>query len=114
VHEHYDATGKVKTGITVVTRESPWDEQSRGRALKLAEHEAGICKCGCGLPIDVAHDPTQVFGIERIKCRAGKAIHKVRRADEAAAKAANKPDGWDDGLHYSATPMKNEGGHRGD
>jgi hypothetical protein len=114
VHEHFDATGKVRTGITVVHRESLWDEQSRGRALRLAEYEATICKCGCGLPIDVAHDPKQGFSIDRIVCRAGKAIAKVRRADEAQAKAAQRPEGWDDGLHYSATPVTDERGKRGD
>jgi hypothetical protein len=113
VHEHFDATGK-KTGHTVITRESAWDEASRQRALRLTEYEDGLCKCGCGLPISVAHDPATTFAVDRITCRAGKAIKRVSRLDAKHAKDANKPDSWNDGLHYVAIPTQDERGKRGD
>jgi hypothetical protein len=86
VHEHYDANNNL-VGTTVVTRESPWDDASRGRALRLDEYESSICGCGCNLPVDVAHDPTRVFMVEDGVCYAGRALDQVR--DERAAARAN-------------------------
>lgn len=98
----------VRTGFVVVTRESPWDDQTRRRALELAEHEESICGCGCGLPMTVAHDPEQGknlgFLVHEMTCYAGKSIAMHRRKREQDHE--NSAQGWDDGLHYFATPAK--------
>lgn len=114
VHEHYSVDPSnpdaeaVLTGYTVVTRESPWDDTSRERALKLTEYEEGLCTCGCGLPVKVAHDPEQAkklgFIVHEYTCFAQKAIAQHRRKkDEKNEKSS---PGWDDGLHYFAVPAK--------
>lgn len=93
------------TGTTVVTREPEWDAEARGRALRLSEYEATICRCGCGQPIKLAHDPKQPFLVDHFTCQAGRAIEKVRRTHREEADRANRPDGWDDGRHYYVTPV---------
>lgn len=107
VHVHYDAAG-VETGRTEVTRESEWDDTSRGRALRLTEYKGSLCKCGCGNPVESAYDPKQAFIVHPIVCQAGRAIEQVRRADTEKAKDAQKPEGWDDGRHYVAVPHETE------
>lgn len=45
-HEHYDADG-VLTGTSVVTRESPWDDDSRESAYTVYDDEQERCPdCG--------------------------------------------------------------------
>ena len=106
VHEHFDAAGK-KTGHTIITRESMWDDESRGRALRLAEFEAGMCPCGCGLPMAVAHDAKRPMRVETFVCQARRAMAAVERKAREKNKDA-KPDRngvlWDDGLNYYAVP----------
>jgi hypothetical protein len=103
VHEHFDADGNA-TGHTVITRESEWDDQSRGRALRLAEYEDSICACGCGQPIEVAYDKTRAFVVDEFTCQAGRALDKVRREKREDAEKRKAPAGWDDGLHMIARP----------
>lgn len=104
MHEHFDAAG-VLTGTTVVTRESPWDDDSRGRALRLAEYTDSLCGCGCGLPITESRDATRAMFVESHVCYARRAIESVSRADEKAARKADKPDGWADGVIYTVVPL---------
>lgn len=107
MHEHFDADGN-RTGHTVITRESAWDDESRGRAMRLDEYERGMCRCGCGLPRRVAHDPEQTFKVERVKCQASRALAQVRRQDLAAAQDQRRDEGWSDGLSYYAIPIEAE------
>lgn len=99
MHEHFDAAGE-KTGHTIITRESMWDDESRSRALRLAEFEAGVCPCGCGLQMKVAHDEKSVMRVESFMCAARRAITKVER-DE---RKAHKDDHLLDGVYYYAVP----------
>ena len=105
VHEHFDA-GNNLTGYTVVTRESAWDDDSRGRALRLAEYERSICGCGCGQPLRVARDNTRLFRVDSFVCGAGRALAKVQRDEADQAEKTNRPDGWRDGRHYYVEPVE--------
>lgn len=108
VHEHYtletpgDLDSGVMTGYTVITRETEWDDETRGRALGLAQYESHLCGCGCGRPIEETAKPDQAYLVHQYTCMADKAIQKVRRQDRAKHEKA--PEGWDDGLHYYAQP----------
>lgn len=104
VHEHYDAKGAY-TGHTVITRESLWDDESRGRAMRLAEYEAGLCR-HCGQPEHTAHKPGQPITVDSYICHPTRAVEIQRRADEAAHKDERPKDGgrWNDGRHYYAVP----------
>lgn len=107
VHEHYDAGG-VFTGTTVITRESLWDDESRGRALRLAEYEANLCPCGCGLPVAVAQSKTPML-VDTFTCYAARAIAIKRREDREEVGLAKTRDGkeikgWDDGRNYYVVP----------
>lgn len=112
VHEHFDAAGKL-TGTTVVTRESMWDDDARGRALRLAEYEADLCPCGCGLPRETAQSPA-AMGVGKFTCYASRAIAVQKRRDQHDHKAEKDPrdrDGkpaarWDDGLNYYVVPQQ--------
>lgn len=94
------------TGTTVVTRESPWDETSRQRAMALHAYESGLCKCGCGRPAAESYDSKQVYRVDSFTCTAGRAIEIVRRQEAEQAKKENRPDDWNAGLHYYAEPVK--------
>lgn len=110
MHEHYDADGTY-TGHTVITRESAWDDETRARALRLTEYEAGICSCGCGQPIDISFDPKRPFKVDFAVCQAGRAMAMVIREEQRKAKAKNGgelPEGWDDGRRYYVTPVDKE------
>lgn len=102
MHEHFDAND-IRTGYTVVTRESAWDESSRGRALRLAEYDASFCSCGCGQPLEIARDNTIVFVVDEVKCHARRALDKVSRERRETAEKLHGP-GWDDGLHFTVRP----------
>lgn len=104
VHEHYDADGEL-TGTTIVTRESPWDEESRQRALALNAYENGLCKCGCGRPAAESYNDKQAYRVNSFTCQAGRAIETVRHKEADDAKRAKKPDGWNYGRHYYAEPV---------
>lgn len=112
VHEHFDSDGK-RTGHTIVTRESEWDDETRARVLALAEHDAETCGCGCGLPISVAYKK-QPFVVDTFTCFAGRALKQARRQADAKAKTEKRPDGWDDGLHYYVRPVEPEEERRAD
>lgn len=107
VHEHFDADGKL-TGTTVVTRESAWDDESRGRALRLAEYEDSLCGCGCGQPVAVSQNKEQAWSVDTYTCGARRAIQKVTRMKAEEAKRLNLPEGHDDGVHYYAVPMDDD------
>lgn len=86
----------------MIHRESAWDDETRERALALADYQAGMCGCGCGLPATESHKK-QPFRVHAVTCYAGAATDKIRR--EAAEKPEHKDrTGWDDGLHYYAVP----------
>lgn len=107
VHEHYDADGNL-TGTTVVRREPDWTDEDRGRALRLAEYENGICGCGCQQPIRKAYDKQQAFIVKHTVCQAGRAMDQVKRRDREDAEARKLPAGWDDGRHYFVQPHEQE------
>lgn len=71
--------------------------------LALAAYEDTLCRCGCGLPAEVAHSKG-AFVVDTFTCYAGRAIEAKRRMDRDAAKADKKPEGWADGLHYWVRP----------
>lgn len=102
MHEHFNAAGK-KTGHTIITRESMWDDESRGRALRLAEYEDSLCTCGCNQPMRIAHDKKRLFRVEEFKCAAGRAL-TIHKRNEAEKHKKDKKPGWDDGLHYLVVP----------
>lgn len=104
MHEHFDSDGNL-TGRTVITREAEWDEESRGRALRLAEYEASLCK-HCGQPAHIAHQPGQPIKVDTFVCPPSRAIEIQRRKDEADHKGERGRDGgrWNDGRHYYAVP----------
>ena len=105
VHEHYDADGNF-TGRTVVTRGSLWDDNSRARAMRLYEHNNAICRCGCGLPYAVSHDPDQPFIVDSEVCYAGRQLAKVR--EDETKKHENDPK-WSVGRHhYVYAPSEKE------
>lgn len=109
VHEHWavdpdDPENGEKhklTGYTIITRESPWDEDTRARALALTEHEDSLCKCGCGRPAIETLRKDVIYDVRGVRCAAGRAIDHQRRLDREAHK--DDPT-WDDGLHYYAEP----------
>lgn len=114
MHEHFDADGNL-TGRTVITRESMWDDESRGRALRLAEYEASLCPCGCGLPAAIATSPSPMV-VDTFTCYAGRALEAQRRADQDAHEKdpkspprdmhGNPVPRWDDGLNYYVVPQE--------
>lgn len=115
VHEHFD-DNDVRTGYTVITRESAWDDESRARALALAQYESGLCRCGCGLPVEVGQRTDQAFLVDDIVCQAGKALDRVTR--EAREKHEKDPAWWDGRRHYVTPvdddrPPEKRGGARG-
>lgn len=89
-------------GYVVITRESPWDDNTRARALALTEYEDSLCSCGCGLPREVAHND-QPFRVDSFKCYASRAI---RLAKEKLHK--KHPDEWFEDRHFFASPVKTE------
>ncbi len=94
----------MRTGHTVVTRESEWDDESRGRALRLQEFEDSICRCGCGLPMAEAHKP-QPFKVDSYIDYADRAIKGAERAarTKAEKEAGGKlPEDWGDGRRFYA------------
>ncbi len=99
MHEHFDAEGR-RTGHTVITRESEWDEETRARALTLAEFENNQCPCGCGQSIAVATDERRAFRVQTFKCLARRAIKQHERAEADKAEQTKRPKGWDDGITY--------------
>jgi hypothetical protein len=106
VHEHFDADGNL-TGTTVVTRESMWDDESRGRALRLAEFEAGKCPCGCGLPAKVSTSKTVGMTVDTFTCYASRALameKRKQRKEIGQTKDGKEIVGWDDGLNYYVVP----------
>lgn len=110
VHEHWavdpaepeNRDKHVLTGITVVTRESAWDDNSRARAIALTEYEESLCGCGCGLPREVAHKK-QGFNVDSFVCWAGRAVEQVKKADRAAHEG---DEAWFAGRHYFAVPAR--------
>lgn len=59
-----------------------------------------MCGCGCGQPATEAYDKTSIYKVHKFTCQAGRAKAKVAQQDAENARKANKPDGWNDGLHY--------------
>lgn len=113
VHETYevdpdDPTNPEKhrlVSYTVVTRESPWDDKSRTRALRLTEYEDSLCK-GCGLPRDESHK-AKGFKVHELVCRSCKATEMLRRHHQ---KQHEKDEAFFDGRQYVAVPVSREGG----
>ena len=95
----------VTIGYDVIHTEAEWNDEQRQLAMRLYEHELTICNCGCGLPVDVAHDPEQIFIVDEDTCHARRAIEKVRREKHDAAVRAKKGEGWDAGLKLHARPV---------
>ena len=89
-------------GYVVITRESPWDDKSRDRAIALTEYEDSLCHCGCGLPRDIAHK-RQPFKVHEVVCYAAKATEALRRHHREQHK---EDDSWFDGRQYVAVPVR--------
>lgn len=123
MHEHFDADGRpcraADAFLTVVTREPEWDEETSARAMELGRHEASICPCGCGQPIDEASDPNRAFRVDTHICYARRAIERFRDKAEQKAKRKNPdlPDDWNEGHTYliddSFVPEPKGGATRG-
>lgn len=90
----------------MVTRESVWDEDARGRALRLQEYEDSICGCGCGQPVAIAYDKTRAFKVDKATCYAGRAKAQVERKWQDEHE--NSPEGWADGVYHYVTPHDND------
>lgn len=108
MHEHFAGEGpeRVKTGETIVTRESPWDDEARGRVLRLVEFEDSIHDCG--LPQSEAFTQ-QAFKVDHFRCYAcmalaqGRRQHRTEAEREAKANRMELPEHWEEGLHYHVT-----------
>jgi hypothetical protein len=96
--------------MAVVTSEEEWDEETRGKAMRLAEFEAGLCHCGCGQPAAEAHDATKgPWVVDETVCQAGRAMERVRRHKRKQAEARKAPEGWDDGMQlFPRRPTEKE------
>lgn len=114
-HEFYDKDGEpcrsadaFKTIVTVTT-ESRWTDEVRGRAMRLQEYEDGMCPCGCGQQMTLAHDPSQPVVVDTWTCQFSRAVAQVRRQREKQAEDRNAGPGWDDGLRfYGRAPTPEE------
>lgn len=101
VHQHFDAEDNL-TGTTIVTRESLWDDASRGLAMRLHEHDKSIDP-ETGLTQDVAYAKRGFVVHNDVINYAAKAIAKVRAED---AEKHKDDDGWMDGRRYIAQPVE--------
>jgi hypothetical protein len=108
VHETYTLNPKdpdgepILTGYVVIARESEWDDNSRQRAIALTEYEDSVCRCGCGLPREIAHKK-QAFDVDTVVCYAGRAMKQLEDID----REKHKDDpAWFYGRHYVAWPAK--------
>jgi hypothetical protein len=113
IHQHYDAEGNY-TGHTVITRESPWDDETRDRALRLHQYESNLCGCGCGQPVVETYGKQQVYKVDKFTCLAGRALAMAKREDDKEAEREKRPEGWKDGLHYYVEPIDRQEVERGD
>ena len=104
IHEHFDQAGE-PAGSTVVWRESMWDDEARDRAIALTMFEDGVCSC-CGLPVEKAYNPEQVFKVDKAVCHARRAIDKIERAEREKHKKAD--EGWDAGHHWYAVAVEDD------
>lgn len=80
VHIHYDVEGN-EAGRTVVTRQSPWDDEQREIALDMQSYERQLCPSCHGhmsktMDASVARDVQH----EHVECLDCKAIDQVRAA----------------------------------
>lgn len=98
MHEHYDTEGNL-TGTTVVTRESMWDEASRGRALRLAEYERSIDKV-TGLPFEAAHTNQPFIVHSDVVNYAQRAIDKQKSLDEEHPERGKADEKWFESRTY--------------
>lgn len=96
MHEHFDAAGN-KTGHTVVTRESLWDDSSRARAMRLHDYERSICTCGCGLPYAVSHNPKTPLVVDSQVCYAQRTLTDIRERETEQHKDDQT---WSMGRHH--------------
>lgn len=63
--------------------------------LALQLHESKTCGCGCGLPVEVAHDPKRPFVTDTVVCQARKWLTVAQRDFTQEALPADKRDkGW--------------------
>ena len=85
----------------VVTREPEFDRLSQAKILAALELRDELCPCGCGQPMDAAHDPQTVAVVEKFTCAYRRAIEQVERADRK--KHENNPEKLD-GVFWYARP----------
>lgn len=85
MHEHFDIDGQpciaAYAHTTVVTREPEWDEATRGRALRLAEHERSIDKF-TGLPLVDAYADQPFLVHSDVVNYAQRALDRQQAEDE--------------------------------
>ena len=76
-HEHFDTEGN-PTGVTIVTRESEWDDEARMQAFEAWEYERLTRRCG--------HHPATAFDAthgrlvehQRLVCEDCRAVEQAR------------------------------------
>lgn len=108
MHEHFDAEGN-KTGYTIVTRESLWDDDSRGRALRLQAYEDSI-DAASNIPAAEAFKD-QTFDVTTHTNHAARLLAVERRRLQKEAEKGNggkAPEGWDDGLVLQVRPLTDD------
>lgn len=110
VHEQWtvnpeDPDDRTLAGVTVVVRESPWDDESRQKAIDLIEYEESLCHCGCGLPREVAWKK-QPFMVHEAVCYAGKAIAELQEVHRKKHEQTGDYEAFMRGRHYFAAPAK--------
>lgn len=67
--------------------------------LALQMIEAGVCSCGCGLPVAVAHDKKMPFKTDKVICQARKWLAVAQRDFEQEQLPLDKREkDWQPGI----------------
>lgn len=92
----------------MITIESAWDDETRGRALRLAEWETTAhCPCGSGLPFAEC-TKNQAFFVDKQIHYGRRALENVVTKERENAERDKRPDGWDHGYRYYVKVHKDD------
>lgn len=94
-----------------MVREVEWDDTQAAQMDALAVHQAGMCPCGCGLPVEVSTQK-QAFATTKVICHARRALDMAYRdAAQLAKPPAERDPAWKqgvpdpmDGVMFSVVP----------
>ena len=88
--------------MTVVTRESPWDDETRDRVLSHAERKRLTCRCGCGQLATESVGSEDPWFVDFYVCEAGRALElkQAEHRKDAEDDDGKLPEGWGAGRHY--------------